>query len=119
VQAIGAMPKPAKYREQLAAMSAIPKAPRFDFGDEPQEVLLGKDFYGLLAHNPVGKRFTEHDQRLGMIQFCIPVDDCTEWAVELTVEEILSAYESAAPGKKPDRSLPWKRGKKDTDKEGA
>jgi hypothetical protein len=109
VPAIGAMPKPARYREQLAAMSDIPKFPRLDLGDEPSEVLLGKDFYGLLAHNPIGKRFSEHDQRLGMIQFCAPVKDCSEWAVQITIEEIVAGYERVAPGKKADRRLPWKR----------
>lgn len=117
VPAIGAMPKQARYRERLAAMSAIPKTPRLDFGDEPREVLIGKDFYGLLAHNPAGNRFTEQDQRLGMIQFCVPVNDCSEWAIELAIEEILSEYETAAPSAKPDRRLPWKADKKETKKE--
>ncbi|MCH8097939.1 MAG: hypothetical protein IID53_12760 [Proteobacteria bacterium] len=103
------MPKPARFRERHAAMSNIPKFPRLDLGDEPPEVLLGKDFYGLLAHNPVGKRFTEHEQRLGMMQFCIPVNDCSGWAVELAIEEIVSAYQVAAPAEKVDRRLPWKK----------
>lgn len=109
VPAIGSMPKPARFRERHAALSNIPKFPRLDLGDEPPEVLLGKDFYGLLAHNPVGKRFTEREQRLGMMQFCIPVNDCSRWAVELAIEEIVSAYQVAAPAEKVDRRLPWKK----------
>src|SRR3546814_4478945 len=66
---IGAMPKPARFRERLAAINDIMRSPRLDLGDEPREVLLGKRFYGLLAHNPAGKRFVESDRRLGMIQF--------------------------------------------------
>jgi hypothetical protein len=117
VPSIGAMPKPAQYRARHAAVNEIAASPRLDFGDEPREALLGKDFYGLLAHNPAGKRFTEHDQRLGMIQFCVPVKDCSEWAVELTIEEIVSAYEIAAPVAKPDRSMPWKKIAKKRDEE--
>lgn len=109
VQTIGAMPKPAKYLERLAAMNAIPRSPRLLLGDEPPEVFVGKDFFGLLAHNPVGKRFSEQDQGLGMIQFCVPVQDHSEWAAELAISEILLAYEVEAPSEKPDRRLPWRR----------
>jgi hypothetical protein len=119
VPAIGAMPKPARFREQLAAMNAIPNKPRLDLGDEPREALLGKDFYGLLAHNPAGRRFAEQDQRLGMIQFCVPVPDCSEWAVELTIDEITAAYERMAPrDKASNRGLRWKPDKKDDKKKG-
>lgn len=109
VPTIGGMPKPARYRERLAALNDIPKSPRFDFGDEPPEVLLGKDFYGLLVHNPAGKRFTEQDQRLGMMQFCVPVNDCSEWAVELAIEEITAAYAIESATETVDRRLPWKK----------
>jgi hypothetical protein len=108
VQTIGAMPKPAKYLERHAAMNAIPRSPQLMLGDVPPEVFLGRDFYGLLAHNPLGKRFTEADQHLGMMQFCVPVQDYSQWAAELTIAEILGAYESDAPSAKPDRALPWK-----------
>ncbi len=119
VQTIGAMPKPAKYLERHAALNAIPRSPQLMLGDVPPEVFLGKDFFGLLTHNPVGKRFTEQDQSLGMIQFCVPVEDHSQWAAELAIEEILTAYEIEAPIAKPDRALPWKdRGeeKKEEDK---
>jgi len=102
---IGAMPKPARFRERFAERMALP---RLDLGDEPPEVMIGKSFYGLLAHNPVGRRFREEDQKLGTMQFCLPASDCKAWAVELTIPEILMAYEAAKPAAKPDRSLPWK-----------
>jgi len=111
VQAIGGMPHPARFRERLAAMNGIPDEPRLDFGDEPREVLLEKEFYGLLAHNPVGKRFIENDQKLGMIQFCVPSPGCTRWALQLTIQEIISAYEVAKPEQKPERRLAWKKGR--------
>src|SRR3546814_7516787 len=80
------MPKPARFRERLAAINDIMRSPRLDLGDEPREVLLGKRFYGLLAHNPAGKRFVESDQRLGMIQFCLPMKDCSDRSEEHTSE---------------------------------
>jgi hypothetical protein len=95
VPAIGDMPKAAKFRERHAAMNNISQQARLALGDEPMEVLLGKDFYGLLIHNPVGKRFTEVEQRLGMIQFCVPYPGCTTWALQLTIEEIIAGYDIA------------------------
>lgn len=109
IPAIGAMPQPARYRERHAALNDIVRVPRLDLGDEPREVMLGKDFYAILAHNPVGKRFAETDQRLGMIQVCVPTKDMSEWAVELSIEEIIGEYKSEPPSKKPDRRLPWRR----------
>lgn len=116
VPAIGDMPKPAKFRERLAAMNNIAARPRLALGDETQEIFSARTFYGLLAHNPVGKRFTESEQRLGMIQFCVPAPGCTKWEAQYAIEEIVSAYDAVAPAQKPDRSLPWK--KRDADKKG-
>ena len=109
VPSIGTMPKPARFRERHAALNSIPKAPRLELGDEPREVMLGKDCYGVLVHNPAGKRFSDQDQRLGMIQFCVPYCDCSGWAIELSIEEILYAYDAVALVKKKDRRLPWKK----------
>ncbi len=117
VPTIGAMPKPAKYLQRHAALNAIPHSPQLMLGDVPPEVFLGKDFFGLLAHNPVGKRFTERDQTLSMIQFCVPVEDHSEWAAEITITEILATYEAVAPTAKPDRAPAWKKGR-DEEKKG-
>jgi hypothetical protein len=111
------MPKPARYRERHAALNEIVTAPRLDLGDEPPEVLLGKDFYGLLAHNPAGKRFAADEQRLGMIQFCVPDREMQVWAAQLAIDEIISAYDSIAPTQKADRALPWKQHNKDKKEE--
>ena len=108
VATIGAMPQPAKYRGRYAAMNEMGRTPQLNLGVEPEEVFIGKEFYGLLAHNPSGKRFSEVEQRLGMIQFCVPVQDLTAWAAELTIQEILDGYRSETRSEKPDRRLPWK-----------
>lgn len=109
VPTIGAMPKAAEFRKRLAKMNEVYRAPRLALEDEPQGIFAFREFYGLLAHNPVGKQFIEADQRLGMIQFCIPSKNCNSWQAEFTIEEILAAYEAVAPAKVPDRSLPWKK----------
>lgn len=105
VQAIGCMPQRAKFRETLAETMDLP---RLDLGDEPCGAFILRSLYGLVAHNPVGRRFRVEEQRLGMMQFCLPARDGKEWAVELTVAEILAAYPSA-PKKMAPRSLSWKK----------
>lgn len=118
VQTIGAMPKPARYRERHAQINALSLQPQLDLGREPREAFLPKDFYGLLAHNPVGNRFEEQDQRLGMLQFCVPLPDCSDWATELTMEEIISSYDAPAKDTKPMREMPWKKIEKKGEGEG-
>jgi hypothetical protein len=109
VPAIGEMPKAAEFRKKLAGMNEIARRPRLALGDDPDGIFSFREFYGLLAHNPVGKHFTESDQRLAMIQFCIPSKNCTKWEAQFAIEEIVSSYETAKPADKAERSLPWKK----------
>ena len=110
VQAIGSLPQPAKFREQLANSMDLP---RLDLGDEPEDAFVMRNIYGLIAHNPIGRRFHVEEQKLGMIQFCLPASDCRAWAVEFTVTEILEAYPAAPKRDDPKRSMPWKKPKDD------
>jgi hypothetical protein len=105
---MGAMPNPRRYRERLASRNEIP---RLDLGDEPEGVILAKEFYGVLAHNPMdGKVFGEEGQRLAMLQLCVPTGDGKAWGAELAIEEILSAYPETRPLEaKPERKPVWKK----------
>lgn len=105
VPAIGELPKPARYWEQLAEANEVP---RLDLGDEPPAILLGKSYYGLIAHNPVGKRFGEDEQKLGMIQFCVPTKDGRAWGLELALEELTAAYPDGKPTTTVERKPVWK-----------
>ncbi|MEX1036271.1 MAG: hypothetical protein WDZ54_09960 [Sneathiella sp.] len=111
VKCIGDLPQPAKFRERLANTMELP---RLDLGDEPDGAFIMPKLYGLVAHNPLGRRFVENDQKLGMIQFCLPSVDCKAWAVELSLTEISSVYPSTPSKAKPSRSLSWKA--RDADK---
>lgn len=112
VQAIGMMPQLAKFRERLANSMDLP---RLDLGDEPDGAFIMRTLYGLIAHNPIGRRFRADEQKLGMIQFCLPAMDCRAWAVEFTVAEILDAYPAVPKKDVPKRSMPWKKPKGDED----
>lgn len=115
VPAIGELPKPARYREWLASMNDIP---RFDLGDEPPEVLIGKSYYGLIAHNPVGTRFHEDEQKLGMVQLCVPHKELKSWALELAIEDLTAAYPTSKPDRSSKPSPVWKHRKSDDKKQG-
>jgi hypothetical protein len=117
VPAMGELPKPARYLERLASANDIP---RLDLGDEPPEVLVGKKYYGLIAHNPIGRRFDTEEQKLGMIQLCIPSRDSKVWAVELAIEDLTSVYPTEKPDTASRPGPTWKdRGKEDEKKGGA
>ena len=115
VPSIGDLPKAARYWERLAGMNDIP---RLDLGDEPPEVLLCKSYYGLIAHNPAGRKFAEDEQKLGMVQLCVPSGDAKSWALELAIEDLTDAYpdEKREDVKKP--SPLWKDRSKDDKKQG-
>ncbi len=110
VQAIGNLPQPAKFREKLASTM---KLPRLDLGDEPEGAFILRQLYGLIAHNPIGRRFQKEEQKLGMIQFCLPSSDCKAWALEFTIAEIADAYPTVISKITMTRSLSWKKSKDD------
>lgn len=103
---IGALPNPARYWENLAEKTGIPRLNLLE-----EDRLAGvREIYGLLAHNPVGRDFSESSQKLGMIQFCVPSADAKEWVVELSMEEIIASYTTEA--KSNVRRLPTLRAPK-------
>lgn len=104
VQTIGALPKPAKFRDGLAKAAAVPRLAI----DEPAEIYLPKSFYALIAHNPLGKKFRLPDQDLGSVQFCVPCHDMKAWALEISVTELLSYYPSIKRSIS-TRSPAWKK----------
>ena len=101
VPAIGALPKP--------SFETIWRWPLVFRACNPAEIYQVKHFYALLAHNPVGKRFTEEDQKLGSLQLRIPCKDMNSWAFAMSVAELLSYYPAAAKKPEPTRAPTWKR----------
>lgn len=111
VQAVGDLPAPARYRERLAEAA---KCPRLPF-DDPEEIFAVKEFYALFAHNPVGKTFTEENQRLGSLMFCVPSKDMRSWAADISVAELLALYPATKVTRKVGPSPTWKaREKRET-----
>ncbi len=106
VQRIGDLPHPARFREALAASARCPRLPI----DDDADIYDLKKFYALLAHNPVGRKFRQRDQRLGSLMFCVPSYDMRAWAVSISVPELLSLYPEEKKVAKPTREPAWKTG---------
>ena len=88
----GDMPKPAAFRKQLAHMADFQRVLRLPFDDEPFELVTPKSVFGILLHSPVGRRFTEDEQKLGALGYFIPYKDFSGWAASFAVAEIIAAY---------------------------
>jgi hypothetical protein len=116
VQVSGDMPTPAQFRKQLAEMAAFKRTSRLDLGDEPKELITPKQVCGIMLHSPVGKKFSEDDQKLGAIGFFVPYENYDGWAVEISLSEIISAY--APTEKREDRVQPIRKQGKKTGTEG-
>jgi hypothetical protein len=107
VQVSGDLPKPANFRTQLAEMAYFMRESRLPLGDEPIELITPKAVMGILLHSPVGKRFSEDEQKLGALGLYIPYRDYSDWAVRLAIPEILAAYAPAE--KREDRAAPTRK----------
>lgn len=51
----------------------------------------------------------EEEQKLGMLQLCIPADGCKKWLVKLSIEDILAEYPVVQPEIQPERKPMWKK----------
>jgi hypothetical protein len=88
VQQMGLLPNPAKYRENLANAARIPRLAL----DDDAAIYESRNFYGLIAHNPIGQIFEESKQKLGSMQLCVPFEGMKGWALEIPLPELLSLY---------------------------
>ncbi len=85
------MPQPARFREDLAERQKQPTLGLM--GNELD--FSGFRFYGLLIHNPLGKNFTEDQQKLASMQLCIPDPKMEEWVYHKSVLELASLYQTS------------------------
>jgi hypothetical protein len=99
------MPKPAKFRVQLAAAARFHRASRFDLGDVQPELLTPPEVGGIFLHGPIGSTFVERDQRVGFSWFCVPYADFSGWAVKLSLAEIIAGYQAGMP-ERADKVIP-------------
>ena len=103
VQTVGALPIPAMYRKRLAKAADCPRLPL----DDCEDIYQLKEFYALLAHNPIGRRFQEDEQKLGTLQLCIPCRDMNGWTFAMNLPELLSYY-PAIEKPKTERGPTWR-----------
>lgn len=86
--------RPARFREQHAALNDFLRRPQFAFGDIPASLFDVSRVAGIIIHGPASKRFNEEHQRLGFLNFCVPSQDYRFWEVNIPVTEIIAGYGS-------------------------
>lgn len=112
--------RPAKFREQHAALNNFLSRPQLALGDIAPEIFDISSVAGIVVHGPRGRPFTEAFQRLEFVNFCVPSEDYKRWEVNLSVSEILAAFaaEPVAPSAQRDIANPIPRDR-DQDKKDA
>lgn len=86
--------RPARFREQHAALNNFLERPQFAFGDVPPSLFDVSQVAGIIIHGPASKKFDEENQRLGFVNFCVPSRDYKFWEVKFSVTEIIAGYGS-------------------------
>jgi hypothetical protein len=89
--------RPARFREQHAALNSFLQRPQFAFGDVPPEIFEVAKVAGILVHGPVSKVFDEEGQKIGFLQFAVPSLDYQYWEMNIPVSEIVSTFRAQAP----------------------
>ena len=109
--------RPARFREQHAAINDFLSRPQFAFGDVPATLFNASRVAGIIAHGPASKKFDEQGQRLGFLNFCVPSQDYRFWEVNIPVTEIIAGFGAqTAPTDQRDIARPTPR--KDKKREG-
>lgn len=110
VPRVGDLPHAARFREALAEAANCPRLPL----DDSAEIYSVREYYALLAHTPVGRRFVEADQKLGSLTLSVPDRTMKAWALSISVPEFIAMYAAEEKSTK-DRTAPTWRWSKDKD----
>lgn len=88
VQYYGEFPQAARFRQELSKASKFPK---LEFAGE-KAFNKAYEFYGLVAHSPIARKFDENSCKLASAQLCIPHPGMNEWAATIGLLELESKY---------------------------
>lgn len=100
VRRVGAMPRPARFRSQLASINTFERDLRLDLIEDERPFRAPSEFIGVILSSPFGAKFREDHQALGAIGLHVPYSDLSGWAVSLPLAEIVASYE--VPDARPD-----------------
>lgn len=88
--------RPAKFKEQHAALNSFLSRPQFAFGDVSPKLFEISQVAGILIHGPIGRRFDSGNQKLGFLRFAVPSEDYRRWEISVPVGEIVSLFDAVA-----------------------
>jgi hypothetical protein len=110
VQSPSDFARPARFREQHAALNNFLSRPQFAFGDIPPSLFDISRVAGIVVHGPASKNFDEKEQRLGFLNFCVPSEDYRRWEINIPVPEIISMFQTVStPAEQRDIAKPVPR----------
>lgn len=84
----GEFPQPAVFRESLSNASRFPMLALENDGEFNKEY----EFYGLVAHTPLGRGFDETSCKLGAAQLCVSHPGMGAWAANIGLLELAAEY---------------------------
>lgn len=90
--------RPARFREQHAALNDFLRRPQFALGDVSPEIFDIGGIAGVIVHGPTGRAFNQAAQTIGFLNFCVPSEDYRRWEVNPPVAEIMATFESGSDG---------------------
>lgn len=92
VPKLGDFSRPAKFREQHAALNDFLSRPQLKLGDVAPEIFEIGSIAGILVHGPLARGFNEASQGIGFLRFCVPSADYRRWEVDLPIADIIAAF---------------------------
>jgi hypothetical protein len=106
VQTPSEMTRPARFREQHAAVNTFLRSPQLALGDIDPAVFTVAKVNGILIHGPAGREFDEAEQVLAFSNFAVPDDSYSRWGLNLPVTNIVTAFdEQRASHREPQRDI--------------
>jgi hypothetical protein len=106
VQTPADMARAARFREQHAAVNNFLNAPQLPLGDIEPNIYEVSRINGILIHGPMGKKFSDEDQRLGFLNLVIPDQTYSTWGINISVAELITRFELSEAGSElPQRDI--------------
>jgi hypothetical protein len=117
VQTPSELTRPARFREQHAAVNTFLGAPQLALGDIEAALFDVAKVNGILIHGPAGRDFQEDDQALAFANFAVPNETYSCWGLNLPVASIIEAFdERRAAHREPQRDIATPRLRSDQKK---
>ncbi len=98
VQTSSELARPAKFREAHVAINGFLSAPQLPLGDVEPAIFDIAKVNGIITHGPIGRGFTEEEQRLAFLNFTVPDETYSVVGINIPVADIIGRFEHLEVG---------------------